>query len=158
VKLNTTPTLDSRSASDVMDELLALQPAWTPELAPSKGEPAYALYQIFSRFMQSSIGRLNQAPDKNLLAFLDTFGVEQIPPQPSRAPVVFMNVPNSADAVIPARTRLSARLTTQTTPLIFETEQDGAMAAARLTDVVTVWPARDSYTAHSGSVAGKRTF
>ncbi len=158
MKLNTTPTLDSRSASDVMDELLALQPAWTPELAPAKGEPAYALYQIFSRFMQSSIGRLNQAPDKNLLAFLDTFGVEQIPPQPSRAPVVFMPVPNSADAVIPARTRLSAKLTTQTTPLIFETEQDGAMAAARLTDVVTVWPAQDKYAVHSGDVAGKRIF
>ena len=32
------------------------------------------------------------------------------------------------------------------------------MAAARLTDVVTVWPAQDNYAVHSGDVAGKRTF
>ena len=158
MKLDSTPRLDPRNASDLMDELLALRPAWTPELSPAKGEPAYALLQIFARFMQSSIDRLNQAPDKNLLAFLDTFGISLIPPQPARAPVVFTPVPNSADATIPARTRLSARVAGLPTPLIFETEQDGAMAAAKLTDVVTLWPAQDRFADHSGSVAGKRGF
>jgi hypothetical protein len=158
MKLDTTPKLDSRTASDVMDELLALRPAWTPELTPTKGEPSYALMQIFARYMQSSIDRLNQAPDKNLLAFIDTFGIPLIPPQPARAPVVFTPVQNAADATIPARTRLSAKVIGQSTPLIFETEQDGAMAAAKLTDVVTVWPAQDKYADHSGNVAGKRQF
>jgi hypothetical protein len=158
MKLDITPTLDSRTASDFMDALLALQRAWTPELVPAKGEPAYALMQIFARFMQSSVDRLNQAPDKNLLAFLDTFGIALIPPQPARAPVVFTPVPNAADATIPARTRLSAKVAGLPAPLIFETEQDGAMAAARLTDVVTVWPAQDRYADHSGNAAGKRQF
>jgi hypothetical protein len=158
MKLDTTPVLDSRTSSDIMDELLTLQPAWTPELAPAKGEPSYALFQIFARYMQSSIDRLNQAPDKNLLTFLDTFGVELIPPQPARAPVVFTPVPNAADATIPARTRLSAKIASQPTPLIFETEQDGAMAAAKLTDVETVWPVQDKYADHSGNTAGKRVF
>ena len=158
MKLDTTPVLDPRTGSDVIDELLALQPAWTPELKPVKGEPSYALLQIFARYMQSSIDRLNQAPDKNLLAFLDTFGIELIPPQPSRAPVVFTPAPNAADASIPARTRLSAKAAGQAQPLIFETEQDGAMAAAKLTDVVTVWPAQDKYADHSSDTAGKRVF
>jgi hypothetical protein len=158
MKLNTTPVVDSRASADIFDELLALQPAWTPEIAPIKGEPSYALFQIFARYMQSSIDRLNRAPDKNLLAFLDTFGVALIPPQPSRAPVVFTPVPSAADAIIPARTRLSAKVPTQSTPLIFETERNGAMAAAKLTDVLTLWPDRDEYADHSSNAAGKRPF
>jgi len=158
MKLDSTPVLDSRTAADIDEQLLALEPAWTPELAPVKGEASYALFQIFARYMQSSIDRLNQAPNKNLLAFLDTFGVALIPPQPSRAPVVFTPVPSAADAIIPARTRLSAKVAGQTNPLIFETEQDGAMAAAKLTDVLTLWPDQDKYADHSSDAAGKRTF
>jgi len=158
MKLNTTTVLDSRTSADILEEVLAIEPAWTPELASAKGEPSYALFQIFARYMQSAIDRLNRAPDKNLLAFLDTFGVALIPPQPSRAPVVFTPVPSAADAIIPARTRLSAKVPTQSTPLIFETEQDGAMAAAKLTDVVTLWPDQDKYAEHSSNAAGKRPF
>jgi hypothetical protein len=158
MKLDATPVLDARTQADIFAELLALTPAWTPELLPAKGDPAWALFQIFARYMQSSIDRLNQAPDKNLLAFLDTFGVALIPPQPARAPVVFTPVLNAADSTILARTRLSAKVAGQPAPLIFETEQDGAMAAAKLTDVITLWPAQDKFADHSADAAGKRAF
>jgi hypothetical protein len=158
MKLDTTPVLDARNGADVFAELLRLQPAWAPELQPAKGEPSWALFQIFARYMQSSIDRLNQAPDKNLLAFLDTFGVALIPAQPARAPVVFTPMPRAADSSIPARTRLSAKVEGSPAPLIFETERDSAMAAAKLNNVITLWPARDQYADHSSDAAGKRTF
>lgn len=158
MKLDTTPVLDARDASDIFSELVALQPAWTPELMPAIGEPGWALFQIFARYMQTSIERLNKAPANNLLAFLDTFGIPLIPPQPARAPVVFTPVPNSADAHIPAQTRLSANVPGTPSPVIFETEQDGAMAAAKLTDIVALWPTQDSYADHSSDAAGKRPF
>jgi hypothetical protein len=158
MKIEATPVLDARVAADIFAELLHLQPAWVPELGPAKGEPAWALFQIFARYMQSCIDRLNQAPEKNLLAFLDTFGITLIPPQPARAPVVFSPMPNAADAIIAARTRLSAKVAGQAAPLIFETVQDGAIAAAKLTDVWTLWPAQDRYLDHSANAAGKRDF
>jgi hypothetical protein len=158
MKLDTTPVLDPRGAADIFAELLRLRPAWTPDLQPAEGEPAWALFQIFARYMQSSIDRLNEAPDKNLLAFLDAFGVALIPPQPARAPVVFTPMPSAADSSIPARTRLSAKVPGRPAPLIFETEQDRAMAAAKLTDVITLWPAQDKYADHSAEAAGKRPF
>ena len=158
MKPSATPTLDSRTAADLMAELLERQAAWTPELEAAPGEPAWALFQIFSRYGQGLIDRLNQAPDRNLLAFLDTLGISLIPPQPSRAPVVFTPVPNAADAIIPERTRLSAKLPGTPAPLIFETDQQAAMAAAKLTDVITLWPARDRYAVHTAEAAGKRSF
>jgi hypothetical protein len=158
MKLEATPVLDARDAADILAELLQLRPAWVPELAAAEGQPGWALFQIFARYMQSCIDRLNQAPEKNLLAFLDTFGIALIPPQPARAPVVFSPMPNAADAIVAARTRLSAKVAGQTAPLIFETVQDGAMAAAKLTDVWTLWPTQDRYLDHSASAAGKRDF
>lgn len=156
MKLEATPTLDTRDAAAVFAALMRLAPAWTPELKPSPKEPAWAIMQIFARYMQSLIERLNQAPDKNLLAFLDALGIGLIPPKPARAPVFFTPVPNAADAIIPARTRLSAKVPGRTAPLIFETERQNAMAAAKLTDVFTVWPTRDAYMDHSTEAAGKR--
>jgi hypothetical protein len=158
MKLDSTPVLDPRDAEQIFSELIRLQPAWAPELKSAQSGPSGALWQIFARYMQSVIERLNQAPDKNLLAFLDTLGVGLIPPKPARAPVVFTPVPNAADAIIPARTRLSAKVPGRTAPLIFETERQNAMAAAKLTDVITLWPTRDEYVYHSTEVAGKRPF
>jgi len=158
MRLDITPVLDGRDASDIFAELIRLQPAWTPELKPAPGEPGWALLQIFARYMQSILDRLNQAPEKNLLAFLDTLGIGLIPPKPARAPVYFTPVPNGADAIIPARTRLSAKVAGRAAPLIFETERQNAMAAAKLTDVITLWPSRDEYADHSTEAAGKRPF
>jgi hypothetical protein len=100
-----TPILDPRNAVQVFDELLARRPACVPEWIPAKEGPAQALLQIFARYMQAVIDRLNQAPDKNLLAFLDMLGISLIPARAARAPVVFEPLPNAIDGRITAGTR-----------------------------------------------------
>lgn len=146
---SSTPVLDSRTSAGIVDELIELRPAWTPELVPLPGDPTWALFQIFGRYAQIVLDRLNQAPDKNLLAFLDMLGISLIPAKPARAPVVFVPVPNAADAIVPAGTRLGAKVPGRSEPLIYETEETQAIAAAKLTDLFTLWPARDEYTDHS---------
>src|SRR5262249_23002462 len=132
VKQSQTPILDSRDAAAVLEELLARRPAYVPELRPVPGQPAHALLQIFARYMQVTIDRLNQAPDKNLLAFLDMMGISLIPAKPARAPVVFRPRPNSLDGRIEAGTRLGATVAGAQAPILFETESAIAMAAASL--------------------------
>ncbi len=155
---NTAPVIDPRDAAAIFDELLARLPAWTPELKPVAGDPIWALQQIFARDLQSVIDRLNQAPDKHLLAFLDMLGIDLVPPQPARVPIVFTPAPNATDATVPAGTRVSAKVASKPAPLVFETEETGALAAARLTDVITLWPARDQYAEHTSDAAGGRPF
>ena len=120
---NQTPILDSRDAGLVVAELSALQPAYVPELQPNSSGPVWALAQILGKYVQAVVERLNQAPDKNKLAFLDLFGVNLLPAQAARAPLVFKAITGTGNSRVPARTRAGAKLPGATNPLVFETEQ-----------------------------------
>ena len=150
---NQTPIVDARNAALVVAELTALQPAYTPELQPAAAGPVWALAQIFGKYVQAVVERLNQAPDKNKLAFLDWMGVNLLPAQAARAPLVFTAIKGTGDGRVPERTRAGAKLPGASNPLVFETEQAIALAAAPLVEVVTVIPARDTYADHSVAVA-----
>lgn len=155
---SSTPTLDPRSAQDFYAELAAAQPAFTPELAVSAQGQVSALTQIAARFASIVTQRLNQAPDLDKLAFLDMLGINLIPAQPARAPLVFQPLPMNVDGHIPAGTRAGANLPGITKPIVFETETEIAMASAALTQVVSLWPDRDGYVDHSTDLAGGREF
>ena len=116
------------------------------------------MFQVFARDMQTTIERLNKAPDKNFLAFLDMMGISLIPPQAATAPVVFKPVPRAANGQIPQGAQLGAKVTGQPNPLTFETKNPIAMAAANLVQVAAVWPDRDQYADYSSSVTGGRPF
>ena len=50
---------------------------------------AEALLRVFARYCEVIIQRLNRAPEKNYLAFLDTLNLSRIPPLPAQAPLTF---------------------------------------------------------------------
>jgi hypothetical protein len=159
MKQQDTPTLDPRNAVSILRELRSRLPAYVSGWKPRKGGTSWALLHIYARLMRVVIERLNQAPDKNMLAFLDMLGISLIPAQGARAPVVFEVTPNSRDGRAPAGTRLGATPKTPgADPIIFETESAIALASGRLTDVISLWPARDAYAVHSADVAGGRSF
>jgi hypothetical protein len=108
--------------------------------------------------LQTLIERLNQAPDKNKLAFLDLLGINLLPPQPARAPLVFQAMDNMVDMRVPARTRAGAKVAGQSDPLVFETEEAIALAGAQLVEVVTLHPGRDAYADHSTAIARGQPF
>src|SRR5271157_9076 len=147
-----TPTLDSRTAARVVAELATLQPAYTPELQLQSQGPVAALAQIFGQYVQAVVQRLDQAPDKNKLAFLDLLGVSLLPAQAARAPLVFQPIKGTGGGRVPAGTRAGANLPGSQTPLVFETEQAIALAPAPLVEVVGVIPAHDTYADHSAAV------
>lgn len=155
---NGTPVLDLRSAQDFYAELTALQPAFTPELLPASEGTTAALAQIVARFCSVVVQRLNQAPELDKLGFLDMLGISLIPAQPARAPLVFQPLPLTVDSHIPAGTRAGASFPGITSPTVFETENDIAMTAAVLTQVVSLWPDQDGFVDHSTDVAGGRQF
>lgn len=152
------PRLDIRDADDVRREMLARRPAFVPAWKPGKEGPGSALLHVFARYAQALIQRLNQAPDKNKLAFLDLMGVDLLPAQAARAPVVFRALPNLGDSRIPKGARVGAPVQGQADPIVFETEDAIALAAARLCEVVTVRPDRDAYADHSHDATGGRAF
>jgi hypothetical protein len=142
--------LDPRDAGQLMAALLARRPGFVPEWLPSNGGAGVAITQIAARYLQAIVQRLDRAPDKNKLAFLDLLGIQLIPAASARAPLVFRLSDSAADTRIPAGTRVAAPPPPESTSqIVFETERATGLSAAKLKEVFSLWPGRDQYIDHS---------
>ena len=114
-----------------------------------------ALIGIFARFAEVIIQRLNQAPQKNFLAFLDLLGAALLPPQPARVPLTFSLAAGSAvDGLVPAGTQVAAPPAEgEKEPVIFETERELTVTAAQLTALFVRDPEQDTYADNSEILA-----
>ncbi len=148
------PILDGRDAEGVVADLVARAPAYVPGWRVGSSGPSAAMAAVFGRYLQALIERVNQAPAKHELAFLDQLGLDLLPPQAARAPMVFTPLPNAGDVRVPAASQVGADVEGHDGPLVYETEEDVALAAARLAEVVTLWPGRDAFADHTSDVLG----
>jgi len=146
------PVVDPRTADDVAADVERRAPAYTPTWRLGRSGPGAAATAAFGRFMRALIERVNRAPDKHELAFLDLLGVDLLPAHAARAPLVFTPLPGVGDSQVPAGTRAAAKIVGG--QVVFETESPIGLAGARLAEVVTVWPGRDQYADHSAALAG----
>jgi uncharacterized phage protein gp47/JayE len=166
----TTPVLDARSAQDVLDDLLGDVAGYSTHWRPRPGGGGYALLQIVSRYCELVIGALDGAVDKAELAFLDALGVDLLPPQASRAPLVFTLMPDAPlDPPLPAGTQVAAQVQPALArtvappprpqpalppdPLVFETDEEIALTRARLVTLYSTYPDRDALADHSAALA-----
>ena len=148
----TAPLVDPRTAASLRDQVTGdlatnLGKAWVP----AGDQASAALISILARFGEIVINRLNQAPDKNLLAFLDLLGTTPLPPEPARVPLTF-TVPAgiTTDAVVPAGTQVAAPPGEgEKDPVVFETERELTAVAATLQTLVAVDGERDLIADHS---------
>lgn len=154
------PPVDARDAEALAAELRARLAASVPEWSPADRETgapdqaSTALIEVAARFGEIVIERLNQAPNKNFLAFLDLLGTAPLPPEPARVPLTFSVATGSAtDAVVRAGTQVAATLAPgETTPVTFETERELTAIAATLTALVGVDVERDLIADHSALI------
>lgn len=144
--------LDSRRATDMVAALRQRRPGYVPEWDPadeSRG-PDTAISFIWARYLEAILERLNRAPEKHKLAFLETMGIELIPAQSARAPVVFQLGADSTPTRLPAGAQFAAPPPPEgSSQIVFETERAVGLTPARLQQVFSVWPGRDQYIDHS---------
>jgi Baseplate J-like protein len=149
----TAPAIDGRDSDAILAEFKQRLPGHVPKWNPTDKSAGAALGQIFSHFIVAILHRLNQAPAKNKLAFLDLLGLRLVPAQAARAPIVFKLSDGATDSSAPAGTQIAAPPPPGSTQqIVFETEQDIGVAGATLAEVVSLWPGRDQYIDHSAAV------
>jgi predicted phage baseplate assembly protein len=138
----------SRRTAGLVEEYTGVRPA--------QGTPAGAMVEIFARFAEVVAERLNRAPDRNFVAFLDLLGLELLPPQPARAPVTFSLAGGTpGDALVPAGTQVAALpLGAEKDPVVFETLEDLVATRTELALAFTRDPLRDAYGARQRVLAG----
>jgi hypothetical protein len=155
----TNPPVDSRDADSLLSQFLNRRIGYVPQWNPAPKSAGAAIGPIFSRFLNAILQRLNQAPAKNKLAFLDLLGLRLIPAQPARAAIVFQLSNGAPDSSAPVGTRVAAAPPPGATQqIVFETEQDAGVAAAKLVQIVSLWPGTDQYLDHSALFLAAQPF
>jgi Baseplate J-like protein len=147
------PLIDQRTAEDVADQVKQLLRHYLPEQfnsSQNSGAISEALIQIFARYSELIIQRLNQVPDKNFLAFLNLLGASQLPPQPARVPLTFsMTTGTVGDVVVPAGTQVAALPQKgEQDPVVFESEQELVVTATQLRSLLSLDPVQDRFSNH----------
>ncbi|PSB45056.1 baseplate protein J [filamentous cyanobacterium Phorm 6] len=132
------------------------------ELVQVKGwqgdrDAGMGLIRIFGRMAALVSDRLNQAPDKNFLAFLDLIGTQLLPPQPAKVPLTFSLVERSpVDALVPAHTQVAAPpADEQEEEVVFETDRELVVTTAQLKAVFVREPEKDLYSDRTLQATGK---
>lgn len=148
------PKIDDRKFSDIFKRLRAIAPHYTPEW-PASGEKdaGTALLKICAYIIETTIKRLNQAPEKNFIAFLDMLGIKLLPARPSRAPLTFkLAMGTEKDILIQARTQATSDKTAEHEELPFETEKNLRATISNLKEVISVDPFNDTLYVHTANV------
>ncbi|WHZ21121.1 MAG: hypothetical protein OJF47_000233 [Nitrospira sp.] len=154
-----TPAVDPRATDTLLAQFLNRRAGYVPQWNPGPKSAGAALGPIVARFLTAILQRLNQAPAKDKLAFLDLLGLRLIPAQPARAPIVFQLTRGAADSSAPAGTKIAAPPPPGSSQqIVFETEQDAGIASANLVQVVSLWPGRDQYLDHSVALLAAQPF
>jgi Baseplate J-like protein len=150
------PILDSRTLPEILQQLQDLAkndvPEWQP---PPEGDAGTMLQRIYARLLELAIQRLNQVPEKNLLAFLDTMGVSLLPPSPATVPLTFSLTPGTPATLIPKGAQAGTQPSGQQPAVIFETEDDLTVIPALITQVFTIDPTWDRYTDRTSVLGGQ---
>lgn len=87
------PVLDPRDADALLAGLERRLPGYLDAVTPAPGGAGHALLTIYARYLRALALRIDEAPDKNELAFLDQLGLSLLPAQAARAPVAFETIP-----------------------------------------------------------------
>ncbi|BFU95612.1 MAG: hypothetical protein NTNFB02_23340 [Nitrospira sp.] len=124
-----------------------------------------ALVAAFARYCEILIERINLAPRKALLAFVNLLGMSPHPPQAAVVPLSFSVTPKCTEVVrVPARSQVAGPGTAEGgQPIVFETEEDLYVSPVTLESIISRDPQRDRYgtlshLAGTVTAAGVRLF
>lgn len=154
-----TPKIETRDESLLVQALRRRLRAYVENWRPGERGADAAMLWIFARYLDTIGKRLNLAPDKNLLAFLEMAGVRRIPPQSARAPMVFALNELAENGRILEGTRLAAPPTPERADqLVFETERNIGLAAARIKEIACLNPGRDEFASYFSALQSGQAF
>lgn len=121
------PVIDDRKYDDLVREIRARIPRYTPEWRPAwndlnDNDPGIMLTQVFAWLSEMMLYRMARVPELHYLKFLELMGIELNAAQPARAEVTFAvdDAATGAAIDIPPRTQVSAQ-GADGKPVIFET-------------------------------------
>jgi predicted phage baseplate assembly protein len=139
------PVIDDRRYDDIVAEIRARIPRYTPEWTPdadplwndlNDSDPGITLAQLFAWLSEMMLYRIGRVPELNYVKFLELIGIELNAAQPALAEVTFAvdEAWPAASVSVPRRTQVSAEAEAGP-PIVFETDRPLIAVACRLASV-----------------------
>lgn len=144
---SSTPLLYRKSAEEVVADLQAGLAVTGWHKAPATGTPGAgeAMVRLFGRLADLIAARVNQVPENHFRAFLETAGVDLLPPRPARSEITFYPAKDAPQVIrVPAGTQVAAKKSGERPEIVFETERDLNVVRAELASCIVVDPVRIS--------------
>jgi predicted phage baseplate assembly protein len=136
------PQLDDRRYDDIVAELRARIPRYTPEWRPvwndfNDSDVGITIAQLLAWLSEMLIYRMGKVPELNYLKFLQLLGIELNPAEAASTEIIFPLKATHPDLwiTIPQRTQVSAESNDGAAPIVFETERALVAIRARLAAV-----------------------
>lgn len=135
------PEVIKKDMNIVLKEIKGKVPYYTPEWAfaeDSDTDPGVALSKIFAHMSEIAIKKLNDAPQRHFLSFLETINASLIPARPARVPLTFLLSKGTPENVlVPALTQAAGK-GTDGKPMLFETEKNITATPSKLVSVFSI--------------------
>jgi predicted phage baseplate assembly protein len=143
------PTLDDRTAQNIVDEAKRRIPRHCPEWTDHNvSDPGIALVELFAWMTEMIIYRLNQVPDRLYTKFLELVGIQLDSATSARCDLLFQLTAAQPEPVrIPAGTQVGTERTEHDESVVFMTDEDLLCMRPTLTSCVTS-PGPDRYENH----------
>jgi Baseplate J-like protein len=151
------PVLDQRDDERILEQLRKLAAEYVPEWKGYQNgsrDAGIVLHRIFTRLLEITLQRLNEAPSKHFDAFLNAVGVSLLPPVPARVPLTFSLTSGSDPIRVPQGVRAGTSSKGEQPSVDFETAADLTVVPSTLVAVITVDPGWDRSADHSALIDG----
>jgi hypothetical protein len=142
---NSAPPLCKSSGEEVVAFLQSEleQEGWQAQ--PGTPGVGAGMTRLFGRLADLVITRLNQAPENHFRAFLETAGVDLLPPQPAKCEITFYPAKDAPSPLrVPGGTQVAAKKSDSRPEVIFETERDLNVIKGGLETCIVIDPIRIS--------------
>ena len=150
------PPLDGRTAADIRERLEALAPFYVDNWDPDSADAGSALLAVFSEMAGGLTARVDRAPQKHRIAFLDALGFDRRPPQPAHVPVTFAVDPDApGNVAIADGTIVEAEGADEEVRFRIGGDEAFEATPSRLQSFLTVDPADDRLVDHEGALDGE---
>jgi len=135
------PEVIKKDMNIILKEIKGKVPYYTPEWAfveDSDSDPGVALSKIFAHLSEIAIKKLNDAPQRHFLSFLETINASLIPARPARVPLTFLLSKGTPENVlVPALTQAAGK-GSDGKPMLFETEKNILATPSKLVSVFSI--------------------
>lgn len=120
------PRLDDRTFEDLMDEVRARIPLYTPEWTDHNlSDPGITLLELFAFMTDVILYRLNRVPEKHYIKFMELIGMRLQEAVPARAEITFwLSAPQPNPFVIPVDSEVATTRTETEDAIVFTTDRD----------------------------------